>query len=147
MLSGEEMLRDKKGVHNSFESPDSVNRLDWNNLERYPQVFQYYKNIIALRKNHPALRLGNANLVRSNMEFLPTEPCVVGFRLKNHAGGDAWNNIIVLFNSNRKPVSIAIPEGKYTIVCRDGKINESGLGSVEGNHVVIPRQSAMILHD
>ena len=46
MLSGEEMLRDKKGVHNSFESPDSVNRLDWNNLERYPQVFQYYKNII-----------------------------------------------------------------------------------------------------
>ena len=147
MLSGEEMLRDKKGVHNSFESPDSVNRLDWNNLERYPQVFQYYKNIIALRKNHPALRLGNANLVRSNMEFLPTEPCVVGFRLKNHAGGDAWNNIIVLFNSNRKPVSIAIPEGKYTIVCRDGKINESGLGSVEGDHVVIPRQSAMILHD
>ncbi|MBP3845692.1 MAG: type I pullulanase, partial [Prevotella sp.] len=29
MLSGEELLRDKKGVHNSFESPDSINRLDW----------------------------------------------------------------------------------------------------------------------
>ena len=34
MLSGEEMLRDKKGVHNSYESPDSINHLDWNNLER-----------------------------------------------------------------------------------------------------------------
>ena len=42
MLSGEEMLRDKKGVHNSYESPDSINHLDWTNLERYPQVMDYY---------------------------------------------------------------------------------------------------------
>ena len=41
ILAGEEMLRDKKGVHNSFRSPDSINRLDWNNLKRYPQVFDY----------------------------------------------------------------------------------------------------------
>lgn len=43
ILSGEEMLRDKKGVHNSYNSPDSINRLDWNNMERYPQVMDYYK--------------------------------------------------------------------------------------------------------
>ena len=49
MLSGEELLRDKKGVHNSFESPDSINHLDWQNLQRYPQVFEYYKNLIQLR--------------------------------------------------------------------------------------------------
>ena len=69
MLSGEEMLRDKKGVHNSFESPDSVNHLDWQNLQRYPQVFDYYKNLIALRKNHPAFRLGKADLVRKHLTF------------------------------------------------------------------------------
>ena len=34
MLSGEELLRTKKGVHNSFESPDSINQLDWQNKER-----------------------------------------------------------------------------------------------------------------
>ena len=55
ILSGEEMLRDKKGVHNSYNSPDSINRLDWNNLKRYPQVFDYYSRLIRLRKNHPAL--------------------------------------------------------------------------------------------
>ena len=32
MLSGEELLRDKKGVHNSYESPDNINRLNWSNL-------------------------------------------------------------------------------------------------------------------
>ena len=56
ILSGEEMLRDKKGVHNSFNSPDSINRIDWTNLEKYPQVMDYYSKLISLRKNHPAFR-------------------------------------------------------------------------------------------
>lgn len=43
LLSGEEMFRNKKGVHNSFNSPDSINSLDWDNLKRFPQVFDYYK--------------------------------------------------------------------------------------------------------
>ena len=62
MLSGEELLRTKLGVHNSFESPDSINHLNWSNKTKYPQVFDYYKNLIALRKHHPAFRLGNADL-------------------------------------------------------------------------------------
>ena len=70
ILSGEELLRSKKGVHNSFESPDSINQLDWSNKAKYPQVFEYYKNLIQLRKNHPAFRLGNADLVRKHLEFI-----------------------------------------------------------------------------
>jgi pullulanase len=147
MLSGEEMLRNKKGVHNSFESPDSVNHLDWDNLNRYPQVFQYYKNLIQLRKNHLAFRLGKAELVRENVEFLPTEPCLVGFRIKNHAGGDTWNNIIVIFNGSKETKTIDIPDGNYTVVCCDGQINEKGLGTITGNKVNVDEQSALILHD
>ena len=147
MLSGEEMLRDKKGVHNSFESPDSINHLDWDNLKRYPQVFTYYKNLIQLRKNHPAFRLGKAELVRKHLEFLPSEPCLVGFQIKNHAGGDAWNNIIVIFNGNKDTKTIDIPKGKYTVICCDRQINENGLGTLEGDKVNIDPQSALILHD
>ena len=90
MLSGEELLRDKKGVHNSFESPDSINRLDWANLKRYPEVFTYYKNLIALRKHHPAFRLGSAELVRKHLEFLDTPESVVAFQLKDLTGIDKW---------------------------------------------------------
>ena len=147
MLSGEEMLRDKKGVHNSFESPDSVNHLDWNNLQRYPQVFSYYKNLIQLRKNHPAFRLGTAQLVKKHLQFMKTEPCVVGFVLKNHAGGDTWKDIIVILNANREPQTISIPEGRYTVVCCDGQIDEAGMGEVNGNQVVVDPQSALILHN
>ncbi|MBF1625762.1 MAG: type I pullulanase [Prevotella sp.] len=147
MLSGEEMLRDKKAVHNSFNSPDSINHLDWNNLTAYPQVFQYYSRLIRLRKNHPAFRLGNADLVRKHLEFLPVQDCLVAFRLKDYAGGDKWNNIYVILNANSSLRTVNIPKGNYTIVCANGDINEAGLGQMEGGEVMVDAQSALILHD
>ena len=147
MLSGEEMLRDKKGVHNSYESPDSINHLDWNNLQRYPQVFTYYKNLIKLRKNHPAFRLGSADLVRRHLEFLPVQDCLVGFILKGHAGGDVWKDVIVLLNGSKESRIVDIPEGRYTVVGCDGIIDENGLGEVNGNRVVVDGQSALIIHN
>lgn len=147
MLSGEEMLRDKKGVHNSFNSPDEINHLDWNNLKTYPQVFAYYKGLIHLRKAHPAFRLGSAELVRKHLEFLPSQDCLVAFRLKNHAGGDKWNNIYVVLNGSTNLQTINIPNGKYTIVANNGVIDEAGIGEMEGGEVMIDAQTALILHD
>ena len=147
ILSGEEMLRDKKGVHNSFNSPDSINRLDWTNLEKYPQVFSYYSNLISMRKNHPAFRLGDAECVRKHLEFLPVQDCLVAFCLKGNPKGDSWKNIIVILNSAKQARSVDIPQGNYTVVCRDGVINEAGLGTVTGSQVGVPAQSAVILHE
>ena len=147
MLSGEEMLRDKKGVHNSFNSSDEINHLDWNNLKKYPQVFAYYKGLIQMRKAHPAFRLGSAELVRKHLEFLPIQDCLVAFRLKNHAGGDKWNNIYVVLNGSTNLQSVNIPKGKYTIVANNGVINEAGIGEMEGGEVMIDAQTALILHD
>ena len=147
MLSGEELLRDKKGVHNSFESPDSINHLDWSNLQRYPQVFEYYKNLIALRQHHPAFRLGSADLVRKHLEFLKAPHQVVAFRLKGYAGRDDWRNIIVVLNASREPQTLRIPQGTYTEVCCDGVIDEAGLGTVQGGQIVVSPQSALILHN
>jgi len=147
MLSGEEMLRDKKGVHNSFNSPDSINELNWNNPLRYPQVLSYYKNLIALRNHHPAFRLGKTQLVQKHLEFLPTADCLVAYRLKDHAGGDAWNDIIVIFNANKAARQVTVPQGTYTVVCKDGQIDEGGLETVSGTQVTVQPQSALILHN
>ena len=147
MLAGEEMLRTKKGVHNSFESPDSINKIDWQNLQRYPQVFEYYKNLIQLRKHHPAFRLGSADLVRKHLEFLDTPDGVVAFRLKNYAGRDDWRNIVVVLNATKTTATMSVPIAHYTVVCRDGVINEQGLGSIDGGQVTVSPQSALIMHD
>jgi pullulanase len=147
MLSGEELLRTKLGVHNSFESPDSINHLDWSNKTKYPQVFDYYKNLIALRKHHPAFRLGNADLVRKHLEFLDTPEKVVAYRLKNYAGRDDWRDIIVILNANKSATEICIPDGRYTIVCQNGVINEQGMGETTGCKASVGPQSALIIHN
>ena len=147
MLSGEELLRDKKGVHNSFESPDEINHLDWSNKAKYPQVFDYYKSLIALRQHHPAFRLGNADLVRKHLEFLDMPEGLIAYRLKNYAGRDDWRDIIVILNAGKTDQEVTIPEGTYTVVCCDGQINEQGLGTLQGPKAVVDAQSALIIHN
>ena len=147
MLSGEEMLRDKKGVHNSYNSPDSINHLDWKNLKRYPQVMEYYSRLIHMRLAHPAFRLGNADLVRKHLEFLPTQDLLVAYRLKDHAGGDTWGDIYVVLNANKQSRTVKVQQGTYTVVCRDGRIDANGLDTFSGNTVVVPAQSALIFHN
>ena len=157
--NGEELMRDKKGVHNSYCSPDSINAIDWSLKARNKALCDYYAGLIALRKAHPAFRLGDAELVREHLEFidvkmdnaahdgeLVTPDCVVAFRLKNNAGGDCWEDIVVLFNANRQPVEVTLPtDATYTAVVMNGKVNPDGLTTFTGK-VRVPAQSAMILH-
>ena len=147
LFAGDEVMRDKKGVHNSYNSPDSINTIDWKQKTTYREVFDYIKDLIALRKAHPAFRMGDADLVRRHMEFLPVEGSnLIAFILKGHANGDDWKNIVVAFNSRKEPARISVPKGKYTIVCKDGKVNLKGMGQVSGTEVIVPAQSALIMH-
>ena len=158
MLSGEELLRTKLGVRNSFESPDSINHLDWDNKAEYPQVFEYYKNLIALRKHHPAFRLGSADLVRKHLEFLEAPAGSIAFRLKNDAGRERqrvgasaeidWRDIIVILNANKTAAEVSIPAGRYVVVCQNGIINEQGIGEpIDSKKVSVSPQSALIIHN
>lgn len=146
IYAGEEVMRDKKGVHNSFESPDSVNAIDWRRKTQHADVFAYYKGLIQLRKSHPAFRMGDADMVRRHLEFLPVEGNnLIAFRLKDHANGDGWEEIIVVLNARKERALISLPEGKYTVVCKDGFIDQQGLGTLYGGEIGISAQSAMIL--
>ena len=147
MLSGEEMLRDKKGVHNSYKSPDSINQLPWDNMQKYPQVFAYYQGLIALRKAHPAFRLGSAELVRKHLEFLPVGEGLVAFRLKDNAGGDAWRDIYVVLNANKYACMVDVPEDAYTSVVAAGKVNLDGIRSTTTSKLEVAAQSALIVHN
>lgn len=147
IFAGDEMMRGKKGIHNSYNSPDSINTIDWRNKTIHHDVFDYVRELITLRKNHPAFRMGDADKVRQYMEFLPVEGSnLVAFILKDNANGDSWKNIIVAFNSRKEPAKLSIPAGRYTIVCKDGKIKQSGMGQVSGNEIIVPARSAMIIH-
>ena len=147
IYAGEEVMRDKQGVGNSYKSPDAVNAIDWRRKTTNGDVFMYYKRLIDLRKSHPAFRMGDAEKVRKHLEFLPVEgQNLIAFRLKDHANGDSWEDIIVAFNSRMTPARLAVPAGKYTVVCKDGVIDVRGLGTQTGAEVIIPGQSALIMY-
>ena len=147
IYAGEEVMRDKQGVGNSYKSPDAVNAIDWRRKTTNGDVFMYYKRLIDLRKSHPAFRMGDAEKVRKHLEFLPVEgQNLIAFRLKDHANGDSWEDIIVAFNSRITPARLAVPAGKYTVVCKDGVIDVRGLGTQTGTEVIIPGQSALIMY-
>ena len=61
--------------------------------------------------------------------------------------GDKWLNTIVVLNARTEPIKVNIPEGKYWIACRDGKIDlVLGLGIITGNQITVSPRSAMIIH-
>ena len=141
-------MRDKRGVHNSFESPDTINRLDWSRLQQYPQVMSYYSRLIAMRQHHPAFRLGSADLVRKTLHFIDGTPSgVVAFTLRGYAGRDDWRDITVVLNATKKNVTIPLPAAaEWTVVCREGRINEQGIGTFTDRKAVCGPQQALILH-
>lgn len=145
LWNGEEILRDKKGVHNSYCSPDSINAIDWSLKAQHEDVFRYYQGLIALRKAHPAFRMGEADLVRKHLHFLDAPEGVVAYALDGEAVGDEWKTIVVVLNANRKAVTIELPDGAYRLACGDGECPYSGM-RVDEKTTTVSAQSAQILY-
>ncbi len=150
MFAGEEIFRDKKGVHNSYKSPDSINAIDWNNKTKYRQLFDYYKGLTALRKAHPAFRMTSADQIAGHLVFDNIDsskyPNLISYSLKDNANGDMWKEIKVILNGNSVTQEVNVPKGKWMIVAADGKIDpETGLGTSKGGKVTVAPYSALIL--
>lgn len=147
IFCGEEVFRDKKMVHNSYKSPDSINAIEWERRHTYADIYEYMREMIHIRRDHKAFHMGSAIAVRENLHFLPTEqPCVVAYTLNGAAVGDSWSEIIVAFNGSvDTPAEITIPEGEYKIICQDGKVNSECLGILSGSTATVAPTSALIL--
>lgn len=138
MFAGEEIFRDKKGVHNSYNRPDSINAIDWNLKNRNAEQFDYYKELIALRKAHPAFRMTSATDIAKNLRFDTTEePNLISYSLLNNANGDEWNEIKVIFNGSKEKRNVKLPKGEWLVIADDGKINHDGLKDLTGSQIII----------
>src|SRR4029077_7440222 len=72
--AGTEFLRSKKGVENSYNSPDSINESDWNLKTINKDVFDYVQQLIKMRKSHPAFRMTTAGQLQKNIHFDEAAP-------------------------------------------------------------------------
>ncbi|MES2277780.1 MAG: type I pullulanase [Bacteroidota bacterium] len=143
--AGEEMLRTKKLVANSYNSPDSINELNWSRKTKYKEVFEFYRGVIALRKNHPAFRMPSADMIRQHLEFIETgDPMVIAYQLKNHANGDKWKNILVLINGNPTAKRFRLPKGNWAMAVGGDKINENAKVAVDAPDGVLKMNSTQM---
>ena len=117
--AGVEFCRTKGGHGNSYKSPDSVNQIDWNRKEEFADVFSYYKNLIEMRKNHPAFRMSQTAQVQNNIKFCTQYKIgVVAYCIDGRAMNDSWKDIILIFNGSRKDAVIPLPEGIFKIAVK-----------------------------
>lgn len=146
MFAGEEVFRDKKGVHNSYKSPDSVNAIDWSLKHKNAEQFNYYRELIKLRKTHPAFRMTTANEIARNIVFDKiTSPNEISYSIKNNANGDQWKEIKLVFNGSTVPFTAKIPKGEWTVIARDGKLVAEGFDTTKGGTTIVAPTSALIL--
>lgn len=146
MFAGEEVFRDKKGVHNSYKSPDSINAIDWQLKHDNAEQFAYYRELIKLRKNHPAFRMTSAEDIARNIVFDKVDGTnLISYSIKNNANGDEWREIKLVFNGSDEPREVKIPKGDWTVIAEDGRINADGLGTSRGGRVTVAPTSALIL--
>ena len=146
LYGGEELYRTKKGIDNSYQSPDSINTIPWENKEKYADLVEYYRQMIAIRRAHKGFRLGTAELVKEHVEFLDTEnESLIIYRVKDLEGIDTAKSLTVLLNGSAKQAKAEVPEGTYTVLMHDAQVDISGLGQIQGTQVVVEPYSATIL--
>lgn len=145
--SGAEFLRTKQGVANSYNSPDEINQIDWSRKTKYQAVFNYYKQLVWLRRNHPAFRMPTTQMISDHLTFTDTnDPCLIAYQIKGNANGDKWKNILVVINGNAASRKITLPRGNWTLVANEDTINEKGIGKALSGKLNMAGTALYILH-
>ncbi len=146
IAAGDEFLRSKSFNSNSYNNNDPrVNPINWSRKDRHAGVFNFYRGMIALRKDHPAFRMSDRAAVDKSLDFLRNLPAnVVAYVIKDHANGDGWKDILVVYNGNRQPQELAIP-GHWTIVANDKVAGTNALQTTD-NQIAVAACSLIVAH-
>jgi pullulanase len=140
--AGAELLRTKNEEHNSYNLPDAINQIDWSRKTEHATVVNYYKNLISLRKAHPAFRMPTADEVRRNLEFKTNVDGLISYQINNHANGDSWKNIYVIYNAQTKPYQYNV-QGNWKIAVLGDEFNA---GKTVSGSISVPDLSMVILY-
>lgn len=158
--AAEELLREKidengDPVENSYKSSDFVNSIKWSNLDKeaYRNVRDYYKGLIAFRKNHAALRLTTAAEVKANVKYnwISSELVMFVINGKDSIADEVSDGIVVIFNANTEAKDVdlynnyGVAEGEWKVCINDQKAGIVALSTVSDGKVTVAPISAMVL--
>jgi pullulanase len=146
--SGQEMLRTKGGDDNSYNKPDAVNMIRWEEKAEHLDVFHYYQGLIAMRKAHPMFRLASAGDVRKALRFfdqlgVQMPDRTLGYVIDDVTGRDGWKRAAVIVNGDARARDLPLPAGAWVQVADAAR---TGLERpLSGSTISVPPHGAVIL--
>ncbi|MBR4027758.1 MAG: type I pullulanase, partial [Lachnospiraceae bacterium] len=139
-------LADGSGYdHNSYASGDEINSIKWNMLEDEAtrDVYEYYKGLIAFRKDHAALRMTDAEDVTASITAIDgLDANVVAFAIDGTIAND--DDLFVIFNPNEEATTVALPEGNWDVYVDVDDAGTDVLATVD-TEVEVDAISTMVL--
>lgn len=145
-LSGEEFARTKDGLEDSYNASIRINRLDWERAWENRSLVEYYKGLIALRKQLPGLcdkSPGAGKRIAGKQKGCG----VVEFTVDNQKEGadTKWDMLRVIYNSRMKAAEIHLDSPEWEVLC-DGQNSMLWRDSVPaGTSISVQPQSVLIL--
>lgn len=120
MLSGEEFARTKDGHENTYNSPISLNRLDWKRAYKYEELSTFYEGLIALRKQLPGL-CDKSETAGKRIYGYWKKPGAVGFFVENKKEGEhtLWDTLYIIYNATEEEVETALPKGEWEVLLNE----------------------------
>jgi pullulanase len=142
--AGTEFLRTKRGVENSFQSPDSINAIDWSLKTKNKEVFEYVKALIKLRKEHPGFHMTKAKTITERIRFDVMPPGVISYHISGWTSGEKWKSIHIIFNGTGKEQKMLSP-GMWRYAIRSNNI-EQDKKEEAGCISVMPYSCSILYH-
>lgn len=143
-LGGEEFCRSKDGDENSYASSRKENMLDWENVDLYSDVIEYYRGLYKIRDAFAAFSDSTA-ATANNLTYLSDVPKgVMGYTINNTESGK-WSQMCVIFNGSDSAQNVTA-KGDW-VVLADNKT--AGLRNIKNvtNSVKVEAHSAVIMVD
>lgn len=138
---GQEFLRTKRGVENSYRSSDEINCYYWRRQDDYRQAVEYFKGLVRLRKSHYLFRLKDAHAIDNSVELINARDGFISYRLK-----DMNQEILVIVNGNDKEHRVSVDKGTWQVLVRNMMVFDSGdlIGFSKG-HINVDPLSVLVL--
>lgn len=143
-LGGEEFCRSKDGDENSYASSRKENMLDWENVDLYSDVIEYYRGLYKIRDAFAAFSDSTA-ATANRLTYLSDVPKgVMGYTINNTESGK-WSQMCVIFNGSDSAQNVTA-KGDW-VVLADNKT--AGLRNIKNvtNSVKVEAHSAVIMVD
>ena len=143
-LGGEEFCRSKDGDENSYASSRKENMLDWENVDLYSDVIEYYRGLYKIRDAFAAFSDSTAATANSLTYLSDVPKGVTGYTINNTESGK-WSQMCVIFNGSDSAQNVTA-KGDW-VVLADNKT--AGLRNIKNvvNSVKVEAHSAVIMVD